>query len=179
MTNNADRKTAGSSESESASMFDFDLSEVFQRAPDNDLHLVTTWSSSTRSNRSISKEASNMSYKTLPLLFINLGGEMIYILDQRLRAQNIPNEKSRKGEWFPLPVLRNFNLSCFYLKFLPFQSLFVFFAFFFTHEYFTSMQAFEFRMICDKFIYLLRRPTFYSYEINTIHPSMTMSSNVC
>ncbi|XP_052709052.1 protein OSCP1-like isoform X4 [Crassostrea angulata] len=37
-----------------------------------------------------------MSYKTLPLLFINLGGEMIYILDQRLRAQNIPNEKSRK-----------------------------------------------------------------------------------
>lgn len=39
-----------------------------------------------------------MSYKTLPLLFINLGGEMIYILDQRLRAQNIPNEKSRKGE---------------------------------------------------------------------------------
>lgn len=130
MTNNADRKTAGSSESESASMFDFDLSEVFQRAPDNDLHLVTTWSSFTRSNRSISKEANNMSYKTLPLLFINLGGEMIYILDQRLRAQNIPNEKSRKGEWFPLPVLRNFNVSCFYLTFLSYQSLFVFFAFF-------------------------------------------------
>ncbi|CAG5135943.1 unnamed protein product [Candidula unifasciata] len=37
-----------------------------------------------------------MSLKTLPLLFINLGGEMIYILDQRLRAQNIAEEKSRK-----------------------------------------------------------------------------------
>ncbi|KAJ8314695.1 hypothetical protein KUTeg_006845 [Tegillarca granosa] len=37
-----------------------------------------------------------MSFKTLPLLFINLGGEMVYILDQRLRAQNIPDEKSKK-----------------------------------------------------------------------------------
>lgn len=37
-----------------------------------------------------------MSRKTLPILFLNLGGEMMYILDQRLRAQNIPKEKSRK-----------------------------------------------------------------------------------
>ncbi|XP_059165805.1 protein OSCP1-like [Physella acuta] len=37
-----------------------------------------------------------MSVKTLPLLFINLGGEMIYILDQRLHAQLIPSEKSKK-----------------------------------------------------------------------------------
>ncbi|XP_033741244.1 protein OSCP1-like [Pecten maximus] len=37
-----------------------------------------------------------MSFKTLPLLFINLGGEMIYILDQRLRAQNIADEKAKK-----------------------------------------------------------------------------------
>ncbi|XP_005111931.1 protein OSCP1 [Aplysia californica] len=37
-----------------------------------------------------------MSLKTLPLLFINLGGEMMYILDQRLRAQNIPQEKAKK-----------------------------------------------------------------------------------
>ncbi|XP_033099186.1 protein OSCP1-like [Anneissia japonica] len=37
-----------------------------------------------------------MSLRTLPLLFINLGGEMMYILDQRLRAQNIPSDKSRK-----------------------------------------------------------------------------------
>ena len=38
-----------------------------------------------------------MSMKTLPILFINLGGEMLYILDQRLRAQNIPKEKASKG----------------------------------------------------------------------------------
>ncbi|KAM8735129.1 protein OSCP1 [Acanthopagrus schlegelii] len=37
-----------------------------------------------------------MSSRTLPLLFINLGGEMLYILDQRLRAQNIPADKAKK-----------------------------------------------------------------------------------
>jgi len=37
-----------------------------------------------------------MSLKTLPILFLNLGGEMVYILDQRLRAQNIPPEKGQK-----------------------------------------------------------------------------------
>uniref|UniRef100_A0AAY5ECA6 Organic solute carrier partner 1 n=1 Tax=Electrophorus electricus TaxID=8005 RepID=A0AAY5ECA6_ELEEL len=37
-----------------------------------------------------------MSTRTLPLLFINLGGEMLYILDQRLRAQNIPTDKAKK-----------------------------------------------------------------------------------
>ncbi|XP_029475531.1 protein OSCP1 isoform X3 [Rhinatrema bivittatum] len=37
-----------------------------------------------------------MSMRTLPLLFINLGGEMLYILDQRLRAQNIPADKAKK-----------------------------------------------------------------------------------
>ncbi|XP_028675070.1 protein OSCP1 isoform X2 [Erpetoichthys calabaricus] len=37
-----------------------------------------------------------MSMRTLPLLFINLGGEMLYILDQRLRAQNIPGDKAKK-----------------------------------------------------------------------------------
>lgn len=37
-----------------------------------------------------------MSSRTLPLLFINLGGEMLYILDQRLRAQNIPPDKAKK-----------------------------------------------------------------------------------
>ncbi|XP_019285792.1 protein OSCP1 isoform X1 [Panthera pardus] len=40
-----------------------------------------------------------MSVRTLPLLFLNLGGEMLYILDQRLRAQNIPGDKARKDEW--------------------------------------------------------------------------------
>ncbi|KAM8790069.1 protein OSCP1 isoform 2-T2 [Rhynchonycteris naso] len=37
-----------------------------------------------------------MSMRTLPLLFLNLGGEMLYILDQRLRAQNIPGDKARR-----------------------------------------------------------------------------------
>ena len=32
----------------------------------------------------------------MPLLVINMGGEMIYILEQRLRAQSIPAEKSEK-----------------------------------------------------------------------------------
>merc|ERR1711939_128671 len=32
----------------------------------------------------------------MPLLLINMGGEMIYILDQRLHAQNVPVEKSFK-----------------------------------------------------------------------------------
>ncbi|XP_041963079.1 protein OSCP1 isoform X2 [Alosa sapidissima] len=39
-----------------------------------------------------------MSSRTLPLLFINLGGEMLYILDQRLRAQNIPADKAKKAD---------------------------------------------------------------------------------
>ena len=38
-----------------------------------------------------------MSLRTLPILFINLGGEMLYILDQRLRAQHVLPEKAAKG----------------------------------------------------------------------------------
>ena len=38
-----------------------------------------------------------MAHYSLPFLFINLGGEMVYILDQRLRAQNIAIDKSQKG----------------------------------------------------------------------------------
>ncbi|KAF4081672.1 hypothetical protein AMELA_G00163850 [Ameiurus melas] len=38
-----------------------------------------------------------MSLRTLPLLIINLGGEMLYILDQRLRARNESDEKIQKG----------------------------------------------------------------------------------
>ncbi|KAJ8273421.1 hypothetical protein GJAV_G00101430 [Gymnothorax javanicus] len=37
-----------------------------------------------------------MSLRTLPLLVINLGGEMLYILDQRLQAQNVPVDKAKK-----------------------------------------------------------------------------------
>ncbi|CAM4638975.1 unnamed protein product [Leuciscus chuanchicus] len=40
-----------------------------------------------------------MSQRTLPLLIINLGGEMIYILDQRLRAQDENDEKTQRGGW--------------------------------------------------------------------------------
>lgn len=38
-----------------------------------------------------------MSQRTLPLLIINLGGEMIYILDQRLRAQDENDDKTQRG----------------------------------------------------------------------------------
>lgn len=34
----------------------------------------------------------------MPMLVMNMGGEMVYILEQRLHAQSIPVEKSRKGE---------------------------------------------------------------------------------
>eukprot|EP00118_Oscarella_pearsei_P007549 m.37418 g.37418 ORF g.37418 m.37418 type:complete len:385 (+) comp32376_c0_seq4:45-1199(+) len=37
-----------------------------------------------------------MSHRTMPLLFLNLGGEMMYILDQRLQAQSILEEKAKK-----------------------------------------------------------------------------------
>ena len=38
-----------------------------------------------------------MSEKALPIIFINLGGEMLYVLDQRLNAQKIQNEKAKKS----------------------------------------------------------------------------------
>uniref|UniRef100_A0A3Q2YKR4 Protein OSCP1-like n=1 Tax=Hippocampus comes TaxID=109280 RepID=A0A3Q2YKR4_HIPCM len=37
-----------------------------------------------------------MSMRTLPLVFINLGGEMLYILDQRLHAHSTSEDKSEK-----------------------------------------------------------------------------------
>ncbi|XP_076373436.1 organic solute carrier partner 1 [Tachypleus tridentatus] len=37
-----------------------------------------------------------MSVKALPIMFINLGGEMMYVLYQRLKAQNIPSDKAVK-----------------------------------------------------------------------------------
>lgn len=33
----------------------------------------------------------------MPLIVINMGGEMTYILEQRLRAQKISPDKSTKG----------------------------------------------------------------------------------
>lgn len=32
----------------------------------------------------------------MPLIVINMGGEMVYILEQRLFAQSVGNEKSKK-----------------------------------------------------------------------------------
>jgi len=37
-----------------------------------------------------------MALKALPLLFYNLGGEMLYVIEQRLQAQNIPRDRSEK-----------------------------------------------------------------------------------
>ena len=37
-----------------------------------------------------------MSHRNLPVLFINLGGEMIYIIDARLKAQAVEKERSNK-----------------------------------------------------------------------------------
>jgi len=40
--------------------------------------------------------AEGMSLWGMPLVLINMGGEMIYILDQRLHAQSVANDKSHK-----------------------------------------------------------------------------------
>uniref|UniRef100_A0A8B9JKC8 Organic solute carrier partner 1a n=1 Tax=Astyanax mexicanus TaxID=7994 RepID=A0A8B9JKC8_ASTMX len=37
-----------------------------------------------------------MSLRTLPLLVLNMGGEMLYILDQRLRAQHETDDKTQR-----------------------------------------------------------------------------------
>lgn len=59
-----------------------------------------------------------MSNKTLPILFLNLGGEMLYILDQRLRAQSIPQEKSRKGKDFEIKLLHGDKVVCVVLPYI-------------------------------------------------------------
>lgn len=40
-----------------------------------------------------------MSYhlKAFPILYLNLGGEMMYIIEQRLQAQEITTDKTAKG----------------------------------------------------------------------------------
>lgn len=40
--------------------------------------------------------ARTMALRAMPFVIVNLGGEMIYILEQRLRAQSIPPEKAVK-----------------------------------------------------------------------------------
>jgi hypothetical protein len=47
-----------------------------------------------------------MSLLGMPLTVINLGGEMMYILEQRLIAQKIPPEKACKVTYLhPFPAL--------------------------------------------------------------------------
>ncbi|TRY85937.1 hypothetical protein DNTS_032703 [Danionella cerebrum] len=40
-----------------------------------------------------------MSQRTIPLLMLNLGGEMIYILEQRLRSPDENEENPQRGQW--------------------------------------------------------------------------------
>lgn len=40
-----------------------------------------------------------MSLCTLPILYLNLGGEMLYIIRHRLQAQDVHPEKAHKGTW--------------------------------------------------------------------------------
>ena len=45
-----------------------------------------------------------MANRMLPLLYLNLGGEMMYILEQRLVAQNL-GDKSSKGMFMKNAVI--------------------------------------------------------------------------
>ena len=45
-----------------------------------------------------------MANRMLPLLYLNLGGEMMYILEQRLVAQNL-GDKSSKGMFMKNTVI--------------------------------------------------------------------------
>ena len=36
--------------------------------------------------------------QAFPILYLNLGGELLYIIEQRLQAQEISAEKSVKGD---------------------------------------------------------------------------------
>lgn len=38
----------------------------------------------------------NGSLLAMPIIVLNMGGEMVYILSQRLQAQNVADEKARK-----------------------------------------------------------------------------------
>ena len=40
-----------------------------------------------------------MSLCTLPILYLNLGGEMLYIIRHRLQAQDVHPEKAHRGTW--------------------------------------------------------------------------------
>ena len=48
-----------------------------------------------------------MSDKAFGLIFLNLGGEMLYVLDQRLFAQKIQVDKGNRSMLLLLLLLRN------------------------------------------------------------------------
>ena len=48
-----------------------------------------------------------MSDKALALIFLNLSGEMLYVLDQRLFAQKITTEKGKKSKLIKSYSTRN------------------------------------------------------------------------
>lgn len=60
--------------------------------------LVDTWSRPNRkSKQSLEKRKMVLGCElAMPIIVLNMGGEMIYILHQRLQAQQVPEEKSRK-----------------------------------------------------------------------------------
>ena len=37
-----------------------------------------------------------MGARAMPILITNMGGEMVYILEQRLEAQNVPKDKGQR-----------------------------------------------------------------------------------
>lgn len=57
-------------------------------------------SAENKENHTWENKLTEMSYilHAFPLLYLNLGGELLYIIEQRLQAQNIVTEKSEKGE---------------------------------------------------------------------------------
>lgn len=49
-----------------------------------------------------------MSDRAMPLLFLNLGGEMLYVIDQRLYAQKIPEDKGKKSRHIQILHAKHF-----------------------------------------------------------------------
>ncbi|KAI1714192.1 organic solute transport protein 1 domain-containing protein [Ditylenchus destructor] len=58
-----------------------------------------------------------MSYRAMPFVYLNMGGEMAYILEQRLQAQNVGNDKSIKVLCDIIATM--FNKNCLELIFEP------------------------------------------------------------
>jgi hypothetical protein len=55
------------------------------------------WQRKVTGSTKVQNKKKMCSVYSVPLLFLNLGGEMMYILNQRLNAQRIPKDKATKG----------------------------------------------------------------------------------